>query len=277
MANVFGGGSNSSGSCGTNGTILQSPRQQVTPGRSVSSSPNVFSGESRAIGTTDLRDFYTKREIDKYLDTKADISKIYDRDVLYTRSEVDGLISNLSLGNYALTTYVDTELADQLSSINNNLAQNYYTQSVLYTKTQVDSLISALSITGDYISKTPATVAEVTIIPEVTNLSASLVVRSSNNTASTEVQRWENTSTDYLASIYADGKAKFVNTVTLGENVNAGGVGLELSERRISDVANPVEDFDAVNKQFMESFITTTIDQITQGTDGNFLLDALEY
>ena len=95
MANVFGGGSNSSGSCGTNGTILQSPRQQVTPSRSVSSSPNVFNGESRTPGTADLRDFYTKREVDKYLDTKADISKIYERGVLYTKSEATIFIDTL--------------------------------------------------------------------------------------------------------------------------------------------------------------------------------------
>ena len=164
MANVFGGGSNSSGSCGTNREIMQAPRQQVVPARSVSSTPNVFNGEVASSGNLSLRDFYTKREIDKYLDTKAEISETYDRDVLYTRSEVEGLISNLSLSSYALTTYVDAELADQLSSINNNLAQNYYTQSVLYTRTQVDSLISALSVTGDYISKTPATVAEVMLV-----------------------------------------------------------------------------------------------------------------
>lgn len=277
MANVFGGGSSSSGSCGTGGNILQSPRQQVVPSRTVTSSPNVFSGESKSAGTTNLRDFYTKREIDKYLDTKADISNVYDRATLYTRSEVNSLINNLNIGSYALTTYVDSELADQLSSINNNLATNYYIKDVLYTRAQVDSLISALSITGDYISKTPSEISDVTIDPEVTDLSVSLLVRSSNNVDTTEVQRWENATTDYLGSIYADGKAKFVNTVRVGENVNAGGVGLELSERRISDVADPVGDFDAVNKHFMESFITSTIDQITQDTDENYLIDALEY
>ena len=77
--------------------------------------------------------------------------------------------------------------------------------------------------------------------------------------------------------MYADGKAKFVNTVIVGQNVNVNGVGLELSERRISDVANPIDDFDAVNKHFMEAFITTTIDQATQTTDENYLVDALEY
>ena len=65
MANVFGGGSTSSGSCGTNGEIIQAPRQQVVPARSVSSTPNVFNGEATSSGNLSLRDFYTKREIDK--------------------------------------------------------------------------------------------------------------------------------------------------------------------------------------------------------------------
>lgn len=277
MANVFGGGSNSSGSCGNGQEVIQAPRQQVVPPRNVSSNPNVFNETNQGPGNLSLREFYTKRELDKYLDAKAEVSNTYSKSSLYTKSEVDSLFSNLSLSNYATSNYVDTELAAQLSTINNNLAQNYYTKSVTYTQAQVDSLISGLSITGDYISKTPATLAEVTIVPEVNTLAASLIIRSSNNTDTTEVQRWENSSTDYLGSIYADGKAKFVNTVIVGQNVSSGGVGLGLSERRISDVAAPINDFDAVNKQFMESFITTTIDQVTQGTDGNFLLDALEY
>ncbi len=288
MANVFGGGSSSSGSCGSNQDIIQAPRQQVVPPRNVSSSLNVFNETNQGSGNLSLREFYTKRELDKYLDAKAEIADVYNKSSLYTKSEVDSLISNLSLSNYATSNYVNTELANQQSVINNNFAQNYYTKSVLYTQAQVDSLISSLSITGDYISKTPATLAEVTIVPEVDTLAASFIVRSSNNTDSTEVQRWENFSTDYLGSVYADGKAKFVNTVIVGQNVNVNGVGLELSERRISDVANPIDDFDAVNKHFMEAFITTTIDQttafittaigeVTQTTDENYLVDALEY
>ena len=277
MANVFGGGSTSSGSCGSNQEVIRAPRQQVVPSRSVSSSPNVFNETNQGPGNLSLREFYTRREIDKYLDTKADISEVYNKDSTYTKTEVDTLISNLNLPSFATSNYVDTELADQLSSINNNLAQNYYTKSVSYTKVQVDNLISALSITGDYISKTPASVDEVTIVPEVDSLAVSLIVRSSNNTDSTEVQRWENSSTDYLGSIYADGKAKFVNAVMIGQNVNTGGIGLELNEKRISNVANPINDFDVVTKHFMESFITSTIDQATQTTDENYLIDALEY
>lgn len=277
MANVFGGGSNSSGSCGSGQDVIQAPRQQVVPSRNVSSRPNVFNETNQGPGNLSLREFYTKRELDKYLDSKADISNVYEKESTYTKIEVNALINNLNLSSFATSLYVDTELANQLSSINNNLAQNYYTKGVSYTKTQIDSLISSLSITGDYISKTPASTAEVTIVPEVSTLAASLIIRSSNNTDSTEVQRWENSSTDYLGSVYADGKAKFVNTVIVGQNVNSGGVGLELSEKRISKVANPIEDFDAVNKNFMESFITTTIDQATQATDENYLIDALEY
>ena len=55
------------------------------------------------------------------------------------------------------------------------------------------------------------------------------------------------------------------------------GIGLELNEKRISNVANPINDFDVVTKHFMESFITSTIDQATQTTDENYLIDALEY
>jgi len=277
MANVFGGGSSSSGSCGNGQDVIQAPRQRVVPARNVSSKANVFNETNQGPGNLSLREFYTRREIDKYLDTKADISDVYAKDSVYTKTEVNALISNLNVSSFITSIDVDTKLADQLSSINNNLAQNYHTKSVSYTKVQVDNLISALSITGDYISKTPANVDEVTIEPEVNNLAASLIVRSSNNTDSTEVQRWENSSTDYLGSVYADGKAKFVNTVIVGQDVNVGGVGLELSEKRISNVANPVGDFDAVNKNFMESFITSTIDQATQTTDENYLIDALEY
>ena len=277
MANVFGGGSSSSGSCENGQEVIRAPRQQVVPPRNVQSKANVFNETNQGPGNLSLREFYTRREIDKYLDTKADISDVYAKESVYTKTEVNTLISNLNASTFVTSSYVDTKLADQLSSVNNNLAQNYYTKSVSYTKVQVDNLISALSITGDYISKTPASVDEVTIVPEVDNLAASLIVRSSNNTDSTEVQRWENTSTDYLGSVYADGKAKFVNTVTIGQNVNVGGIGLELSEKRISNVANPVSDFDAVNKNFMESFITSTIDQATQTTDENYLIDALEY
>jgi len=277
MANVFGGGSSSSGSCGNGQEIIRAPRQQVIPARSVAPRANVFNETSQRRGELNLRDFYTRREVDKYLDVKVDISDVYTKDSVYTKAEVNTLIANLNASSFATSSYVDAELASQLSSINTNLAQNYNTKSVSYTKVEVDNLISAISVTGDYISKTPASVDEVTIIPGVNNLTASLIIRSSNNLGSTEVQRWENSSTDYLGSVYADGRANFVNTVIVGKNVNADGIGLELSEKRISNVANPVNDFDAVNKHFMEQFITTTIDQATQETDENYLIDALEY
>ena len=80
-----------------------------------------------------------------------------------------------------------------------------------------------------------------------------------------------------LAAIYADGKATFTGKTTIGENVNTGEVALDTSERRIAGVANPVDNFDAVNKVYMETFITTTIDDVLTDTDENYIVDALQY
>jgi hypothetical protein len=277
MANVFGGNS-SSGNCGpSGGGIIQSPRQQVVPSRVVESNPNVFRGGTQSPGSINLRDFYTKREVDKYLDTKADTSSVYQKNALYTKLEIDQLIDDLNLSAYASTTYVNSSVSSQFSQINTTLAENYYQKSVLYTKTDVDGLIAALSITGDYVSKSPTSLTDVTIDPDSNNLPVSLIVRSSNNSATTEVQRWENSATDYLGAIYADGKAKFVNKVFIGENVNTGEVALNVNKKRIGDVADPVNEFDAVNKLYMETFITETIDNVLQESDENYLVDALEY
>jgi hypothetical protein len=91
------------------------------------------------------------------------------------------------------------------------------------------------------------------------------------------VQRWENSSTDFLGAIYADGRASFTNLTTIGANVNVGEVALDTSDRRISGVANPVNNLDAVNKSYMETFITTTIDDVLTDTDENYLVDAGQY
>ena len=161
--------------------------------------------------------------------------------------------------------------------IESNLYYNYYNKTQLYTKTEIDYFLSSGAATGDYISKAPSTVDDVTITPQNINLSVSLLVKSGNNLAATEVQRWENSSTDHLASIFADGKAMFSNYVSIGENVNSDGVALDTNERRIANVADPVNNLDAVNKTYMERFITTTIDDVLTDSDENYLLDALEY
>lgn len=278
MAKVFGGGNNSSGGCAPgSGGILPSQPQRVTPARSVTSSPNVFRGETKSAGSIDLRDFYTKRDIDTYLDLKADLSDVYLKSDLYTKTEVDSLISGLNLSTYALRSYVDSEITDATSAINLDVSTKYYQKTVLYTKSEVDTLISSVSTNADYISKSPSTVGDVTITPGNTTLSVSLLVKSSNNSATTEVQRWENSSTDHLASIFADGGAMISGYMSVGENTNTDAAALNTNERRIEGVADPINNLDAVNKTYMERFITTTIDDVLTDSDENYLIDALEY
>lgn len=275
MANVFGGGSSAS-NCGSGG-ILPSPRQQVVAARNVVSTPNVFKSGSAKNETIDPRDFYTRREIDKYLDAKADLSSVYNKSELYTKTEVDNKIYALNITSYALESYVDSEIESRALEILSDVSNKYYLKTQTYTKSEVDSLLSSFSLGSEYILKTPGDVDDITITPSNTTLSISLLVKASNNLATTQVQRWENAATDHLASIYADGAVMISNRLDLGENVNSDGVALNTNERRIEGVADPVNNLDAVNKTYMERFITTTIDDVLTDSDENYLIDALEY
>ncbi len=275
MANVFGNGNTRN--CSSGNSILPAPRPTVAPARSVSSSPKVFRGEAPTPEQLNPRDFYTRREIDRYLDDKAEISDVYKKTDSYSSSEVDQLISQLNISSYATQSYVTTSLNTQVNVINADLSSNYYERTSLYTRTEIDSLIATADIGDSYISKAPDSLSDITINPSVSDLSVSLVVQSSNNTGTTQVQRWENSSTDFLAAIYADGKAAFTNLTTIGANVSVGEVALDTSDRRIAGVANPVNNLDAVNKSYMETFITTTIDDVMTDTDENYLVDAGQY
>lgn len=284
MANVFGG--NNSGSCSTSrqtlsspkgGQILPAPKQTVSSAGPVSSSPNVFKSGSAVSREIDLRDYYTRRQIDKALSAKVNSTSVYTNTEVYNKSEVDGKISDLNLSSYATDTELSTAISALESLINNNLTNNYYQSSILYTRAQVDSLISGISASGDYVSKNPSSISEITISPSSTSLPFSLLVRSPNNTETTEVQRWENTSTDFLAAIYADGKAKFTNYTSIGENVSSGSIALFTNDKRVSGVADPENPSDAVNKLYMETFITTTLDDVINNVDENYIVDALEY
>lgn len=275
MANVFGGNGNSSGSC-SSGEIITAPRHHVTSSPVSAPQPNVFRDGASSSSPLNPKDFYTRREIDKYLKSKAENSSVYFQENLYTRSQVDQLISALNISTYATISHVNTSVSSLRSERDLNLAENYYQKTSLYTRAEVDTLLTNLSITG-YVSLSPSSLDDVTIDPSSSTLSTSLLVRASNNSSDTEIQRWENSSTDFIASIYADGKSRFTNKMTVGENVNQNEVALDTSERRIANVAAPVDRFDAVNKLYMETFITSTIDNVLQDSDENYLVDALEY
>lgn len=274
--NVYSGGSSTS-NYPPGGQILPAPRQTVSSAGPISSSPNVLKSGSAVSREIDLRDYYTRRQIDKALSAKVNSTSVYTNTEVYNKSEVDGKISDLNLSSYATDTELSTAISALESLINNNLTNNYYQSSILYTRAQVDSLISGISASGDYVSRNPSSISEITISPSSTSLPFSLLVRSPNNTETTEVQRWENTSTDFLAAIYADGKAKFTNYTSIGENVSSGNIALFTNDKRVSGVADPENPSDAVNKLYMETFITTTLDDVINDVDENYIVDALEY
>ena len=275
MANVF--GNSNSRSCSSSGGILSAPKTTVVPARQTSSSPNVFRGDSAAPEQVNPRDFYTRREIDKYLDDKADLSSVYLKTETYSASEIDQRFFSLNLSSYASIAYVDQSISSQIAAINSDLGDNYYSKSQSYSKAEVDSLVSSASVGDSYVSKSPDSLEDITIVPSDPTLPVSLVVRSSNNDSTTLIQKWENSSTDLLAAIYADGQANFSKLVTIGENVNVGEVSINASERRVGGVADPINNLDAVNKSYMETWVTGAIEDITQNGNQNYLIDALEY
>lgn len=114
MANVFGNGSTKS--CFSGGDILPVPRPAVVPARSVSASPKVFKGGTSTSDQLNPLDFYTRRQIDRYLDDKANISDVYNK------SDVDELVSQLNISSYASLFYVDSSVSTLTSSIATKLS-----------------------------------------------------------------------------------------------------------------------------------------------------------
>ena len=114
MANVFGGGGSNCGTGGVQRVIPTSPDvTQSNSSQTFSTQPNVYSKPKAGTDGVNLRDFYTKSDINKFLKTKVDIGSVYDK------SEVDSLLASLQAGVNAsinnLTT--EAELASALSTL----------------------------------------------------------------------------------------------------------------------------------------------------------------
>ena len=130
MANVFGGGGGG-GNCATGGVkrVLPTSPDVTQSTQTFSTQPNVYSKPQSTTENVNLRDFYTKAEVNKVLKTKVDIGSVYDKDIVDSllqtlegqiNSSMDGMVS-------------DAELSAQLLSlsqtIQGNIQSNYYEQS----------------------------------------------------------------------------------------------------------------------------------------------------
>lgn len=278
MANVFGGGG---GSCGTGGAqrvLSTSPDvTQSNSSQTFSTQPNVYSKPQGGADGIDLRDFYTKADINKFLKAKVDIGSAYDKD------EVDSLLAALqaSVNSSIANLVTEPELSSALSSLSQTILgdvqSSYYTQDVLYTKYEVDTLLAgAINNPDDFVFKVPTSLLQNTINPEAAQ-AIPLTLVASTSTQVDVVQQWIDHEANSIGRIRKSGQVEFYGNMLLGENIESWQPALDVSEKRIAGVANPIDPFDAVNKDYMEDYITGVIDNVVQGIDKNYIIDALVY
>jgi hypothetical protein len=279
MAKVFGGGG-SNPSCGDNGIsrVLPTSQEALNPTQtqSFSSTPNVYSKTRSATGEANLQDFYTKSEVQRFLRTKADISSVY------TKAEVDARLADLeseigtSLVQFITESEVNEKVSDSYDSVLSYLAQNYYNRSQTYTKGEVDTLIAAVEVGDGFILKQPITTADNTISPGASE-AVPLTLIASTDSDITTIQHWVDNQSNSVGRVRTSGRVEFYGHMVIGQNIESWRPALDVNLRRISGVADPTHLLDAVNKKYMEDYITEVIDNIVQGDDENYVIDALVY
>lgn len=279
MANVFGsGGGNNCGTGVAQRVIPTSPDvTQSNSSQTFSTQPNVYSKPKTGADGVNLRDFYTKSDINKFLKTKADVGSVYNKD------EVDSLLTSLqnNVNSSIVNLVTESELSSALSSLSqvifSNVQNSYYTKDVLYTKYEVDSLLEEVTTNpNNFISDTPSSLLQNTINPG-TFQAIPLTVVASASTQINVVQQWVDSESNSIGQIKKTGRVEFYGNMVLGENIESWRPALNVNQRRIAGVADPVNPFDAVNKLFMQDYITEVIDNVVQGDDNNYIIDALEY
>lgn len=306
MAKVFGGGSNCGGpscigggsetpstsstsnspkvfnsgiTCGDRGAqnILPTSSDSIQAGSSqtFSTQPNVYSKSGSGVEGINLRDFYTKSEINKVLKTKANVSDVYDK------AETDILLQGLenSFNSSILSFVTESELTSQLvsisQSITSDIQNNYYDKSATYTKYEVNQMISSVSVgTEDFIVKVPQSVSQNTVDPG-SNPAVPLTLKGSTSLSVDTIQHWIDSESNSVARIRNTGQVEFYGSLEVGSNVPDWLPSISAGERRVVNVADPIDNLDAVNKKYVEDYITELINSIV--LNETYLLDGLEY
>lgn len=261
MANVFGGsggggGPKPCGDGGINGVLPTSPNAlQASQVQTFSSTPNVYSKTASTTTGLNLRDFYTKSDIHRLLRVKADISSVYNK------SEVDALLAsleaqtNLSLIGFITKPEVDTKIAASFDNVISYLANNYYEANSLYTKSEINALFQGLTLGEDFVSLEPNTTQRNIINPR-TNEAIALTLVASSNPSITTIQHWIDDQSNSVGRIRKSGRVEFYGHMVLGQAIEAWRPALDTNDRRISGVADPIYRLDAINKQYLEKYLT---------------------
>lgn len=274
MANVFGGGGSNYDAGGVQRVLPTSPDvTQNNLSQTFSTQPNVYSNPIAGVDDINLRDFYTKADINKFLKTKVDVGSVYDK------AEVDGLLAALQADvNSAIIDLVtESELSAALTSLSQtilgNVQNSYYTQDILYTKYEVDTLLDGvITNTDDFVSKAPTSLLQNEIDPGAAQ-AISLTLVASSSPQVDVVQQWIDHESNSIGRVRKSGQIEFYGNMFLGQNIESWHPALDVSEKRIAGVANPIHPLDAVNKDYMEDYVADVLRKDRR----NYIIDALVY
>ena len=239
---------------------------------------NVF-GAPTPVGTegVDLRDFYTKSEVRRLLRTKSDVHSSA------TKEELDVAVISLEQKIQENTIHfvndndVDLKISSSFQNVLDYLASNYIEGLYLYSKSEVDEKFNEIDLNeADLLKKSPDTTLENTIDPQ-SKFAIALTIKGSSHPEIFSIQEWIDYEDNTVGRVRSDGRVDFYGSMFLGNKIETWRPALNVNERRISGVANPIHALDAVNKDYVEDYITKIIDNIVQGDDKNYVVDALVY
>lgn len=276
-SNVFNSGGSACFDSGARKVLSVSPEALRVSGSQIfSSTPNVFSEGSSAPQVYGLEDFFTKSEVLNLLKTKADISSVYTEDeVDLALQELESRL-NQSLVSFITEPEVNVKISAATTSTLQLISEGYYNKSQVYTKSEVDTLLGAIQVQGDFIRKQPTTTANNTISPGA-NEAIPLTLVASTDPDITTVQHWIDNQSNSIGRVRTSGRVEFYGHMLLGQNIEAWRAALDVNNKRISGVKDPVDALDAVNKKYVEDYVVEVIDAISQGEDGVYIVDGLTY
>ena len=233
-------------------------------------------GKSCTPNTGGVLDFYTKAEVNALLASRAGTS------TTYTRAYIDGRLSTLedSISSLSASAIDQTNLDASLTSlqieIEGDVESTYATLANTYTKAEVDGLISGLDLDPDtLLRKVPTDTATNTIDPGANNATPLTLKGSSTNAV---VQRWLDNSGDVIGYVSNDGTTTLEGPLTLGRLVSDGSAALDVSGKRITNLADPDSDLDAVHLGYLKTYVLDFYKEASnQGSTQISSLDAGTY
>lgn len=220
-----------------------------------------------------VSDHYTKSEVNQLLAAKAGTA------TTYTRTYLDGVLSsvNSSIASLSVSQVTGATLAVELSGlqseIESDVAATYATLADTYTRSEVDSIISSIDLDPNtLLRKEPTTTAQNTINPGANNAIALTIRGSSTNPI---VSEWRDSTSDRIGYVTNAGRVVFEGRMDLGRLVSDGQIALDMHDRRIGNLANPVLGSDAVPFSYLQSYILEFYeDVIRPQPDTYYNLDA---